>query len=86
MYDPFWPFNAGFCFPPSSVGGDLLQTDLFKNADVSQLVEDLIDDEGMAKFFDEEFEVSCRVRSCLACHSLGSATLREDRVNAFGGK
>lgn len=45
----------------SSLGGDMLNNDALKGADASKLVEELLEDTDIAKFFDEEFEVRASV-------------------------
>lgn len=41
----------------SSLRSELVGNEALQGADVSKLVEDLLEDTDMAKFFDEEFEV-----------------------------
>lgn len=55
----------GCLFRPrrSSLRSELVGNEALQGADVSKLVEDLLEDTDMAKFFDEEFEVS----SCPVC-------------------
>lgn len=52
--------NVGWFWSPRrrSLRSDLEGNEALQGADVSKLVEDVLEDTDMAKFFDEEFEVS----------------------------